>query len=198
MLTPDRNKDSPYDPFNDENYNLLFNEAYIQLCRYCMKFVNDSTVAEDIVQEQFIYVWENRKKLKHSSSLKAYLFKAVKNRSINFLRKQFPRLSDQRLENNADSDIENNLPSPQEILENKELTAILEKGLESLPPKCRVIFNMKRFAGKTNREISEDLQISIKTVEAQMTIAIKKLSAFVSNNWTLFSLIFMFYWLTIS
>ena len=191
MSTPNSKNNLLNDPFSDEYFNLLFNELYIPLCRYCMKFVNDSDVAEDIVQEQFIYIWEHRAKLKHTSSIKAYLAKAVKNRSLNYLRDQFSRKTDQQLEVVAKFDAKYELPS--EILEIKELEAILEKGIESLPIKCRIIFSMKRFAGMTNREISENLQISIKTVETQMTIALKKLSTFVSKNWSLFTLTLIHY-----
>lgn len=186
MSTPISKNNFLNDPFSDEYYSLLFNELYTPLCRYCMKFVNDSDVAEDIVQEQFIYIWERRVKLKHTSSIKAYLTKAVKNRSLNYLRDQFVRKTDQQPEVVAKFEAKYELPS--EILEFKELEALLEKGIESLPIKCRTIFAMKRFAGMTNREISENLQISIKTVETQMTIALKKLSTFVSKNWGLFTL----------
>lgn len=177
------------DPFGDDKYNRLFDELYAPLCRYCMKFVHNCDTAEDIVQEQFIYLWENWKRLNNFLSIKSYLFKAVKNKSLNYLRKEFAKNSACLTEDLADTLRDDSLPAPDELLESKELEAILEKGLESLPLKCRTIFTLKRFAGLTNKEIAEHLHISKKTVEAQTTIALKKLSAFVSTNWGLFSLI---------
>jgi len=173
------------DPFYDNNYNRIFNELYSPLCHYCMKLVNDRETAEDIVQEKFVYLWENRQRLVNIVSIKAYLYKAVRNQSLNFLKKHYPKIMDNSIEELSEIIQDKGLPTPMELLESKELENLLEKALESLPVRCRTIFTMKRFAEKSNREIAKSLQISIKTVEAQITIALKKLRAFVSVNWEL-------------
>lgn len=173
-----RNKKNP-DPFLDSNFTKLFNELYSSLCQYCIKLVHNKDIAEDIVQEQFIYLWENREKLEHIESIEAYLYRSVKNKSINHLKYWFSKNTYP-----LDTDLietKQNItpPDPSEILENKELSVIFKKEVEKLPEKCRIIFSLKRFANMTNLEISEKLQISVKTVEAQTTIAIKKLAAVV-------------------
>lgn len=171
------------DPFNDRNFNAHFEELYIPLCQYALKFVNDRCVAEDIAQDTFVYFWENRERISKMDSVKAYLLVAVKNKSLNYLKAKYIRNTIHEIDSYRDSMIDNIQPSALELLECGELEAILENALNHLPERCRIIFTMKRFGGKTNKEIAEILNISVRTVEAQMTIAIKKLTSFVNSHW---------------
>ena len=176
-------KKEDLDPFLDSNFTKLFNDLYSPLCRYCISLVGDKEMAEDIVQEQFIYIWDKRERLGISSSIRSYLFTAVKHRSINYLRKQFLRNSDFCTENFSENELIGTLPDPANILENKELGEILDQALTNLPEKCRIIFTMKKIGELTNKEIALKLKISVKTVENQMTIAFKKLIGFISEHW---------------
>jgi RNA polymerase sigma-70 factor (ECF subfamily) len=151
-----------------------------------MRLVSDPEAAEDIVQEQFVYIWENRHRLTPIYSIKAYLYKAVKNRSLNHLKKQFNKNKLVRLDEFTETPQTAAFPSASELLESSELETILEKALENLPIRCRTIFTMKKFAELSNKEIAGHLNISVKTVEAQITIAIRKMSAYLSANWCLF------------
>lgn len=177
------------DPFENKKFNNLFNEFYSPLCRFSMKFVMDKNAAEDIVQDLFLYLWENWEKMADIASIKSYAYTAVKNRSLSYLKKQFVGEITENAEYTKESVTDGVLRSPQELIECKELEAILEKALESLPLKCRAIFTMKRFGELSNKEVAENLQISVKTVEAQMTIAIRKLTSFISDHWELILLI---------
>jgi len=170
-------------PFLDSSYTLLFNELYSPLCQFCMSLVGDKETAEDVVQEQFIYIWENRKRLGNIKSLKSYLYKAVKNKSINHLKKQFSRSLEYGTENIAENYFTGSMPDPEEILKNKELGNILSKAFAQLPEKCRIIFKMKKVGELTNKEIADKLNISVKTVEKQMTIAFRKLVGYISDHW---------------
>jgi RNA polymerase sigma-70 factor (ECF subfamily) len=172
-----------FDPFNDKDYNFYFEELYIPLCQFAQKFVNDHNIAEDIVQDNFVYLWENWARLVKIDSVKAYMFTAVKNKSITYLQKKYIKNTLHQIEDYQDSMIDNQHPTALELLECQELEAILERALNQLPERCRTIFTMKRFSGKSNKEIAKDLGISVKTVEAQMTIAIKKLNTFVIAHW---------------
>ena len=111
------------------------------------------------------------------------MFVAVKNKSLTYLRKKYIKNTLHQIEDYQDLIIDNQQPTALELLECRDLEAILEKALNQLPERCRIIFAMKRFAGKSNKEIAKDLDISQKTVEAQMTIAIRKLSAYVNTHW---------------
>jgi len=179
----DKNLRSSYNhtnPFSNAEFTNFFNELYPSLCRYCLSLVGERDIAEDIVLDQFIYLWENRIRLRNSSSLKSYLYKAVKHRSMNYLRTKFSRATGYLPDDLSQFTINDNLPDPQEILENKELGEILDKALAHLPEKCRIIFTMKKIGEFTNKEIADKLNISVKTVENQTTIAFKKLISYLS------------------
>jgi RNA polymerase sigma-70 factor (ECF subfamily) len=183
--------DNVFDPFYEKDYNNHFEELYVPLCQYAQKFVNDHDVAEDIVQDNFVYLWENWTRLSKIDSIKAYMFVAVKNKSINYLQKKYIKNTLRQIEDFQDSMIDYQHPTALELLECQELEVILERALNQLPERCRIIFTMKRFAGKSNKEIAKDLDISIKTVEAQMTIAIRKLNVYVNTHWELPSIILL-------
>ena len=183
MSNGNQHKKEFLNPFLDSGFAKLFDELYSPLCRYCLKLVGDMELAEDIVQEQFVYLWENRKRLDNSGSLKSYLFTAVKNKSVNHLKKQFSKKRSYRIENLPENTIPGKLPNPDEIYENKELGKILDKAIANLPEKCRIIFTMKKMGEFTNKEIASKLNISVKTVENQMTIAFKKLIRYISDQW---------------
>lgn len=180
MTGPDKiNKPYP-NPFDDRNFNRIFEALYAPLCHYCMKFVNDRNMAEDIVQDQFVYIWENRERLKEYASIDSYLYKAVKNRSLNYLQKKFKSKILNQPDELSRTDVLREEEQPDKLLENKELALTIQNALEALPPKCRTIFLMKRYGELTNKEIAEKLDISVKTVESQMTIALKKLTALIT------------------
>jgi RNA polymerase sigma-70 factor, ECF subfamily len=181
----------PEEPFQDEQFTSLFDELYSSLCRFSIKFVSEKEIAEDIVQEQFIYLWENRGRLKGVASLKSYLYTAVKHRSINYLKKLYVRNTHYGLDELPGNVNHARLPDPLELIENKELETILEHAVQSLPVKCRTIFTLKKFGELSNKEIAQKLDVSVKTVEAQMTIAFKKLTVFVSSRWGLILIFFL-------
>jgi len=170
-------------PFGDKDFNRIFDELYVPLCRYTLKFVHDSAIAEDIVQELFIYFWENHIRLGRMNSLNMYLYTAVKNRALNYLKKKYTKITVTQSDELVDAFPEELVQNPSELIECKELEAILEKALGSLPEKCRTIFSLKRFADMSNKEIAAHLNISEKTVEAQMTIALRKLTIYVNTHW---------------
>jgi RNA polymerase sigma factor (sigma-70 family) len=121
------------------------------------------------------------------------MYTSVKNKSLNYIKKNFSEKSFVSLNKIDESLNDCGMPSPQELLEAEELEKILEKALEELPEQCRKIFGLKRFGQMSNQEIAESLSISIKTVEAQMTIALRRLKSFVIDNWGTVALI-LFYW----
>jgi RNA polymerase sigma-70 factor, ECF subfamily len=176
-------KNYSFDPFGDNDFKQIFIELYAPLCRFALKFVHDPDTAKDIVQDLFVYFWENRDRLSRISSVKMYLFTAVKNRSLNYLQKKYPNIQLHQIDEYDGSFQDFLQPSASELLECKELENILEKALKNLPEKCRIIFTLKRFADMSNKEIAVYLNISVKTVEAQMTIALRKLTTHVNTYW---------------
>lgn len=159
---------------------LLFKLYYSKLCAYATTFIKVSDLAEEIVQETFIKLWENRASIKVDISFKAYIFKSVHNNCINYLRRNnvLKRQSKQMVDDilyhnelilqNFSSDIIDNLVS-------EELESRLNNALDELPAQSRNIFIMNRFDKLTYSEIAKELDISVNTVKTQMKRAIKKL-----------------------
>ncbi|MBN1924286.1 MAG: RNA polymerase sigma-70 factor [Prolixibacteraceae bacterium] len=182
--------------FDCVEYKTVFDTLYEPLCRFCYRYVLSNEIAEDIVQDTFAYLWESWQRLSEMESLKAYLYTAVKNRSLKYLKKNFAKSPALTIEGYTDDIIDLDQPTAQELLEYRDLQAIVEQALKQLPERCRIIFVLKRFDGKTNKEIAQLLNISVKTVETQMTIAIKRLTSIVSKKWESGAVILLNVWIS--
>jgi len=131
--------------------------------------------SEDIVQELFYTVWKERSSLQIVWSVKSYLYGAVRNQSLQYLerlnvRRQYHQkmVADEMPESNPND-------SPQSILEYKELEQRLDFALEKLPKRRRDIFRMSRFEGKKYEQIAQEMSLSVKTIEAEISNTLKYL-----------------------
>lgn len=166
--------------FRKELFKAKFQKHYSRLCNIAYGYVSDKEESEDIVQELFIDVWNKELDVMPEEDFAAYMTTAVKNRCISFLRKQksdtvsiedyHSPVNDVADENGA---LDENMQSPEERL---------ASALAVLPPKCKDIFLMAKLQGMKYREIAENLNLSEKTIENQMTKAIKLLRAYVARN----------------
>lgn len=149
----------------------LFRRYYVGLCRTAVRLVKDTAAAEDIVQELFAGLWTRRANLPADTlAIEPYLRRAVRNRSLNYLRdrKRIP-VDDGELPDLASED-----SSPAEAHEsNEDLRSRIDAAIDRLPERCRLVFVMSKVEQMQQREIAEALDISIKTVENQMTRAYK-------------------------
>ena len=148
----------------------LFRSLFQGLVLFALKYVPDQDTAKEIVHNVFLNLWEKREKVDSSSSLKSYLFTSVHNRCLNFIR-------DEKKFDRDESHIER-LDSTQfadgtDRLEEQELEQRIFDALQALPEKCREVFTLSRFEELKYAEIAEKLHISVKTVEAQMSKALK-------------------------
>ena len=156
---------------NREAFKSLFDTYYASLCHYASHYLNDDSLSEEVVQELFVKIWEKRKSLTIDTSVKNYLFRAVRNGCLNQIQHdKVIQLHGRKLKEALMSEdpAADYLITPEMILQ-------LEEGIESLPEKRREIFRLSREEGLKYREIAEKLQISVKTVEAQMGLALKTL-----------------------
>jgi len=154
-----------------EAFKTLFDTYYASLCHYASHFLNDDSLSEEVVQELFVILWEKRKTVNVEVSVKSYLFRAVRNLCLNQIQHdKVKKLHARKLKEvlMAEDPAADYLITPEMILE-------LEEGIESLPDKRREIFRLSREDGLKYREIAEKLNISVKTVEAQMGLALKAL-----------------------
>jgi RNA polymerase sigma-70 factor (ECF subfamily) len=157
-------------------FKYLFDRFFVSLCRFACTFVNDRTVAEDIVLEVFTAVWEIRDELEINTSWKTYLFQSARNRALNHIRdnERFVSVSDWSFYDRAETD---------DSLELKELERLIREAVCSLPDRCGEIFRKSRHEHHTNREIAAELNISVKHVEAQITKALKLIKKYLGDSY---------------
>lgn len=149
-------------------FDFVFCYYYTGLCAYARRWVNDPDVAEDLVQDFFVRLWTNSSKIEITSSLKSYFFTSIKNRAVNYLKhdKIKEKFGVQAMIGQTEEYSNWEFTEP-------ELTELIEKGIQKLPPRCREIFILSRVEGKDNAKIAEMLGISKRTVELQISNALK-------------------------
>lgn len=134
-----------------------------------MQYVKNDEDASEIVNDAFIALWEKRDQLALDDSIKSYLYTVVKNKSINFLKKKRMVFED----SDVFSFIPNNNANVLQQMEGKEMEQLIFKTIDKLPRKCKQIFILSRKEQLSNKEIGVIMGITPKTVENQITIAIK-------------------------
>jgi RNA polymerase sigma-70 factor (ECF subfamily) len=158
----------------------LFDQYYKDLVRLSMKFVMNKVIAEEIVQDVFIRIWNNRNNIIIGKSFEAYLFTSVKNGSINYVRSKYARIRFTTLDDSAWLPV---YETAEDDIITGELKKTIRRAIHSLPQKCKIIFNLSRNAGLSDREIAEQLNISVKTVQTQIGIAIRKIKKHLEDQW---------------
>jgi RNA polymerase sigma-70 factor, ECF subfamily len=152
-------------------FDFVFHYYYSGLCAYCERITGSRQTAEDIVQDLFIYLWIKHDQINITFSLKNYLFTSVKNRALDFIKHEKVKI---RKLNSLDPSDKNSVDNLSSFwLAESELLEIIEKGLEKLTPRCREIFRLSRFEELKNQDIAEKLGISKRTVELQISNALK-------------------------
>ncbi len=157
----------------EETFESLFKTHYKALHAYAFTILKDELAAEEIVQNQFLKLWEKRENLVIHTSLKAFMYRSVYHDSLNYIKHQKVKLKYQQ--HSAYSMKNESGHSPSSKLQVKELEERLHAALNRLPEGCRTVFQMSRFEELKYREIADKLNISIKTVENQMGKALKTL-----------------------
>ncbi len=143
-------------------FNLLFFKYYASLCTYVATIITDSTTAEDIVQDLFVKLWSDRKKIVIYKDIKHYLFRAAKNSAMNFLRAE--KYRKKAMDNLEIPDFfEETEDSNQE-----EFLQKLEECIDKLPERSKQVLLLNRFEKLKQKEIGERLNISVKTIKNQL------------------------------
>lgn len=157
---------------NIQEYELLFREFFQPLLSYAISILKSEANAEEVVQDIFFVLWKNKRSLNIHTSFSSYLYKSVHNNCLQVIRKEQRKLKYEQDRQNWNY---NESMSPGEILQYNELYDKINTIVEELPENCKTIFKLNRFHGLKYSEIAEKLAISIKTVEANMTKALKHL-----------------------
>lgn len=165
----------------EKAYKSLLNKFHRKLYAYALTLINDHSMAQDIVQNVFLKTWKSRNKLNPDFSIQSFLYKSVYNEFINsyqqnkammMLHQKYVESIQQVVETTDESSIE-------------RMLAIINKEIQNLPPKCQQVFILSKKEGLTNIEIAEHLDISIKTVEAQISKAFKILKEKLKENYNM-------------
>lgn len=181
-------------PRDKAEFDIFFKKFYPRLTAYACLFL-DGEAAEDIVQDVFIYIWENKETLAIHTSIDAYLFKAIYQRCLNQIKQQKTHNFHHKLIEDYLTEHEARLFDPEtnesiRKLYMEELKEDIKSSIDSLPEKCREVFMLSYIYNLKNKEISEVLGISLSTVENQVYNALKLLRQKLVKHLHLFTILF--------
>jgi RNA polymerase sigma-70 factor (family 1) len=159
---------------NIDSYCLCYDIYFKVLCSYANSILHDPLNSEEIVQNLFLEIWQNREKLPENTSLRAYLLTAVKNDCIDHIKHL--RIEKQYAEEYIKTTPEHYDNIFDDLIE-KDLQVFVQAAIDKLSERCREVFMLSRFHYMSYREIAEKLGTSVKTVENQITTALKTLRA---------------------
>ncbi len=151
-------------------FEMVFREYYQALCRYAYTFLADHDEAEEAVQASFIGIWDKRKELSITISLKSYLYQTIRNRCLNIIKHE--KVKQEHANHTLWVNNEGYESTSSKILAD-ELELKIDEAMQKLPEQCRLVFTMSRFEELKYQEIADQLQISVKTVENQIGKALK-------------------------
>lgn len=155
----------------------LYHLCHKKLQLFSRSLVRSQETAEELVEDVFMKLWQNRENILSINDLMVYLYVSVKNRSLNALSQQAKRLLNTPFDDSLE--IENSMlvPDPHSILVTNEMLQAIWKAIDDLPPRCKMIFKLVREDGLSYKAVAEILGISANTVDVQIGIALKKISA---------------------
>ena len=153
---------------NERAFNFIFKEYYKSLSQFSYSFIKDQDKAESLVQEVFIKLWEKRESLGHIDNLLSYMMVMVRNLSLDYLRKEKVNLKVY-----LKIKPEESVNTTEDQLSKNEFEEKLLKSVLKLPERCRIAFELSRFESLTNKEIAEQMKISVKGVEALIGRSLK-------------------------
>lgn len=174
---------------NEIIFEQVFRDYYERLCNYANTMVNDMDEAEEIVQSTFLALWEKRSGIDIHTSVKSYLYQAVHNTCLNRIKHNRVRQAHSEYYRYT-ADVA--MGSGSDLLIGKELEGQINDAIDSLPPQCQAVFRLSRFENLTYAEISEQLDVSVKTVENHMGKALRILREKLKDYLPLFLFILFF------
>ena len=187
---------NPFDINSEMNFGVFYNAYYQRFVRYAFYYVNDLPTAEDMTHDALLYYWENRQKLPADTDVLGYILQSVKNKCLNHLRSQGVRLRaaedihshGARMLRTRISTLE--ACNPEELF-SEEARRLVNETLDRLPEKTRAIFIRSRFDGKSYKEIAAEMGVTVKSVEFEVSKAMKILRVVLKDYLAYF--IFWFY-----
>jgi len=155
-------------------YEQLYECLFDGLHRFTLAFVRSSEVAEEIVSDAFIKVWQIRERLPEIGNLKVYLYTIARNFSYNYITRHYKNVPVSLEEVPLETVIE--IGDPEEICISADMTRRIQEAIAQLPPQCRIIFQLVKEEGMKYKEVADILDVSVLTVRNQVAIATRKMA----------------------
>ncbi len=156
-------------------YRIYFRKCF----SFAMYYLKSTELAEETVSDVFLNFWQNRTLLANIKDWDSYLYISVRNQAFLYLNKEIGKQEDSI--NSFIVEIDINEDNPESALLKQELTEVIQHAVDQLPEKCKMIYQMIREDGLSYKQVSNILEISERTVNTQMTIAIKKIKAVLND-----------------
>ena len=153
-------------------FEKLFEKYYEPLCNFAFLFLKDDRYVEEVVDDVFIHIWENREKLFVHTNVRSYLYRSTRNRVVSFLRKDKFGTDTFEIIENKNQGFKRSL-SPETLMIREEIASKVAYILQQLPPQAGLVFRLHKMEGMRYKEIAEILDISVKTVENHMGRALR-------------------------
>lgn len=162
--------------YNDQQaFKQLFRHYYTGLFQFAASIVKVKEVAEEIVEDVFVKIWNKRSTISNISNLRVYLYVSVKNHCLNYVTRQGDAgIMDL---NQLDVICRELVPNPEDLMVASELLQLINKAIHELPPRCRIVYKLVKEDGLTYKEVAEVLNISPRTVENHIAVAVRKIAA---------------------
>lgn len=160
-------------------FRQIFDALFSNLTKFSFSFVHSKEAATEIVDELFVQLWIKRADIMKINDLRVYLYTATKNASLNYISKKAKQIEVEPYENLQVQMTD--LVSPEQIMITKEMLQKIKEAVDTLPPRCKLIFKFVREDGLSYAEVAEILGLSIKTIDAQMVIAVARIRAKLMN-----------------
>jgi RNA polymerase sigma-70 factor (family 1) len=155
---------------DEQAFEFLFKKYYLPLTRFAWRYVHSKAVAEELIQELFTILWEQREDWNTDGSVRSYLYKSVRNLSLNHLKHQGVK---QEFDHQWMELKENPRIVFRDEYREQRIREAIAKAIEELPERSKMTYKLHRYDGLTYREIAEVMEVSVKTVESQMTRTLK-------------------------
>lgn len=153
----------------------VFSMLYPRMKGYCMLFFNDVNRADDIIQEAFLSLWENREFIQTDKSLESYVFVILRNKCLNYLKRKRLERDNVDLENISISELQYlyqlDFTRKEEKSLEEQLIESLKVAIDELPDKMKTVFTLCKIEGRNQKEVAKELGISIKMVEKHISKA---------------------------
>ena len=162
-------------------FRQLYIHFYKRLYHFALSLVKTRESAEEIVEDVFVRIWQQKENLHTIRNLRVYLYTAVKNSSLNYL-SQKARQSITEPFDHIHIGMNDSAITPEQILITAEIHQKIQQAVEALPPRCKMIFKLVREDGLKYKEIAEVLNISVNTIDAQMAIAVKRITGAIGSE----------------